>query len=117
MGAGHTVGHAAGPPATVGGAYRRRMLLAIAVTGTVLVLQVVGGLLSGSLALLADSGHMLTDLSGVTLALVAVQVAQRSPTLRRTFGHYRLEILAALANSALQPEPATTPLCTPPVHA
>ncbi|MEU6236720.1 cation diffusion facilitator family transporter [Kitasatospora sp. NPDC047058] len=77
------------------------MLLTIAVTGSVLVLQVTGGLLSGSLALLADSGHMLTDLSGVTLALLAVQVAQRSPTLRRTFGHYRLEILAALANAVL----------------
>lgn len=86
---------------TVSGAYRRRMLLTIAVTGSVLVLQLVGGLLSGSLALLADSGHMLTDLSGVTLALLAVHWAQRSPTLRRTFGHYRLEILAALANALL----------------
>ncbi|MCG6492915.1 cation diffusion facilitator family transporter [Kitasatospora sp. A2-31] len=86
---------------TVSGAYRRRMLLTVAVTGGVLVLQVIGGLLSGSLALLADSGHMLTDLSGVALALLAVQVAQRSPTLRRTFGHYRLEILAALVNAAL----------------
>ncbi|MFG3050056.1 cation diffusion facilitator family transporter [Kitasatospora sp. NPDC048239] len=98
MGANHA---SATAPATVSGAYRRRMLLTISVTATVLVFQVVGGLLSGSLALLADSGHMLTDLSGVTLALIAVQIAQRSPTLQRTFGHYRLEILAALANSLL----------------
>ncbi|MFF1794754.1 cation diffusion facilitator family transporter [Kitasatospora sp. NPDC058263] len=93
--------HGPAAPATVSGAYRRRMLLTITVTAAVLVLQVVGGLLSGSLALLADSGHMLTDLSGVALALLAVQVAQRSPTVRRTFGHYRLEILAALANAVL----------------
>ncbi|MFJ9947213.1 cation diffusion facilitator family transporter [Kitasatospora sp. NPDC091207] len=101
MGAHHGPAPSAAAPATVSGAYRRRMLLTIAVTAAVLVLQVIGGLLSGSLALLADSGHMLTDLSGVTLALLAVQIAQRSPTLRRTFGHYRLEILAALANAVL----------------
>ncbi|MGW6919492.1 cation diffusion facilitator family transporter [Kitasatospora sp. NPDC054939] len=101
MGAGHAHAPSAATAGTLGGAYRRRMLLTIAVTAAVLLVQVVGGLLSGSLALLADSGHMLTDLTGVTLALLAVQVAQRSPTLRRTFGHYRLEILAALANALL----------------
>ncbi len=65
-----------------------------------LVAEVVGGLLSNSLALLADAGHMLSDVASLVLALIAMRVAQRPPTLRRTFGYQRAEILAALANGA-----------------
>jgi cobalt-zinc-cadmium efflux system protein len=73
------------------------LLLSLAI----LVAQVVGGLLSGSLALLADAGHMLTDVSGLGLALVAISLAQRPPTLTRTWGYARAEVLAAALNSVL----------------
>jgi cobalt-zinc-cadmium efflux system protein len=64
----------------------------------VLVVEFVGGLLTGSLALLSDAGHMLTDVASLALALVALKVAGRPPTLRKTFGYSRFEILAALLN-------------------
>lgn len=64
-------------------------------------LEVVGGLLSGSLALLADAGHMLTDVAGVGLALYSIRLAQRAPTPARSYGYYRAEILAALANASV----------------
>lgn len=60
--------------------------------------EVVGGLLADSLALLADAGHMLSDAGSLALALFAIRVARRPSTSERTFGHYRTEILAALAN-------------------
>lgn len=78
---------------------RRRLWLVLAVTATVAVVEVFGALLSGSLALLADAGHMLTDASGIGLALAASYVAMRPATQRRTFGYHRAEILAALTNS------------------
>ena len=61
--------------------------------------QVVGGLVSGSLALLADAGHMLTDATGIAIALTAAGLAGRPATKRRTYGLQRAEILAALANA------------------
>lgn len=61
--------------------------------------EVIGGILSGSLALLADAGHMLTDAASIALALVAMQFATRRATTERTFGFHRLEILAALINA------------------
>ena len=64
-------------------------------------LEVAGGLLSGSLALLADAGHMLSDAGALALTLFAMQVARRRPTPQRTYGYYRAEILAALANGAM----------------
>jgi cobalt-zinc-cadmium efflux system protein len=63
--------------------------------------EVVGGLLANSLALLADAGHVLTDVAGVGMALLAIWFAGRSPTTGRTFGYLRLEILAAVANAVL----------------
>ena len=65
-----------------------------------MVLEVVGGLLSGSLALLADAGHMLSDAGALALTLFAMGVARRPPTPERTYGYYRAEILAALVNGA-----------------
>jgi cobalt-zinc-cadmium efflux system protein len=79
-----------------------RLLVAFGVLATFMVAEVVGALVSGSLALLADAGHMLTDVLGLGMALAAIQLATRgSDRSHHTFGLYRLEILAALANALL----------------
>lgn len=83
------------------GRHSRRLLAVAGLTGTYMVVEVVGGLLTGSLALLADAGHMGTDVLGVGLALFAVWLGGRPATPQRTYGYYRAEILAALVNSAL----------------
>ena len=59
----------------------------------------VAGVLTGSLSLLADAGHMLTDVAGLVLALAAMKFAERRPSPRRTYGYHRVEILAALTNA------------------
>ena len=64
-----------------------------------MLIEVVGGILSGSLALLADAGHMLTDAASIALALIAMLFAERPSSVQRTFGYHRLEILAALLNA------------------
>src|SRR5215813_13041347 len=66
-----------------------------------LLAEVAGGLLTGSLALLADSGHLLTDVLGLSMALAAIRFARRPATPGKTYGFYRAEILAALFNSVL----------------
>ncbi|HEX9122939.1 MAG TPA: cation diffusion facilitator family transporter [Actinomycetota bacterium] len=81
--------------------HRGRLLAVLVVTASVLVVEAVGGLVSGSLALLADAGHMLTDVAGIGLALLAVFFAQRPADPDRTFGWFRLEILAAAANAVV----------------
>jgi cation diffusion facilitator family transporter len=86
---------------TAGGAHRRRLTVVLGLTLVVLVAEVVGAVLSGSLALLADAGHMATDAAGIALALGAVTLAQRPARGRRTFGWQRIEILAAVANGLL----------------
>jgi cobalt-zinc-cadmium efflux system protein len=83
------------------GTHRGRLLAVFTVTMTVLVVEVVGGLVSGSLALLADAGHMLTDAAGIGLALLAIWFGARPATPERTFGYYRVEILAAVVNAVL----------------
>jgi cation diffusion facilitator family transporter len=98
MGAGHTHTHSHG---TATGAQRRRLGGVLGLTLLVLVAEVVGAALSGSLALLADAGHMATDAAGIALALGAVTLAQRPARGRRTFGWQRIEILAAVANGLL----------------
>lgn len=75
------------------------LLFVFVLTSLYLVAEVVGGVLTGSLALLADAGHMLTDVGGLGLALFAVKFAQRPPTTERTYGYYRTEILAAVVNA------------------
>jgi cobalt-zinc-cadmium efflux system protein len=77
---------------------RRSLGLVLALTGTYTVFEVVGGWLTGSLALLADAGHMLGDSAALALALVAAWLAGRPATPERSFGYRRAEILAALAN-------------------
>lgn len=83
---------------TAAQAHRGRLAWVLAITSVVLVAQAVGGLVSGSFALLADAGHMLTDATGLLLALVATRLAARPATLRRTFGWQRAEVLAAMVN-------------------
>ena len=80
---------------------KRRLRAALAVTLSVLAFEVVGGLLSGSLALLADANHMLADVAALTLAYAATLLAGRAPTSRHTFGLARAEILAAFVNAQL----------------
>ncbi len=92
MGHAHEHGH---------GSNRRRLLLAIAIIGAFLLVEVVGALLSGSLALLADAGHMLSDLVGLGVALVALSVAARPATDRQTFGFRRAEVFGALVNGVI----------------
>jgi cobalt-zinc-cadmium efflux system protein len=79
-------------------ANRRALTIALALTSGFMVAEVVGGLLTGSLALLADAGHMLSDAFSLALALFAVWLAGRPATPQRSFGYQRAEILAALAN-------------------
>jgi cobalt-zinc-cadmium efflux system protein len=82
-------------------AQRGRLVAVFAITLAVLVVELVGAALSGSLALLADAGHVLADGAGIGLALLAIRFAARPATPQRTFGYYRLEILAAVVNAVL----------------
>ena len=93
---GHDHGHAAGRAAD-----RRRLKLVLAVTGAVLLVELVGAWVAGSLALLADAAHMGTDVAAIVLALGASYVATRPAGPRSTFGWHRAEILAALLNAAV----------------
>ena len=98
---GHSHSHSHGS-VRAGERYKGRLAAAFAVLATFMVVEVVGGLLTRSLALLSDAGHMLTDVLGLGMALAAIQLASRaSARPHRTFGLYRLEILAALANAVL----------------
>jgi cobalt-zinc-cadmium efflux system protein len=96
---GHDHHHSHGLTAT--GRHRRRLIAVLAITLAVVLVQVVGAVLSGSLALLADAGHMLSDAAGVTIALLAAWIAGRPASDLRTYGYQRAEVLAALANALI----------------
>ncbi len=103
---GHGHGHGHGPTAadalTAGARYRRPLLIAFLLTTSFVAVEFVAGILSGSLALLSDAGHMLSDAGGLGMSLAAITLATGgSAAIHRTFGWYRLEILASLANTAL----------------
>ena len=85
---------------------RRRLLTALLITFGVFVAEVTGGLLSNSLALLADSGHVLTDLAAMALSLIAMRLAERPPTPQKTYGYRHAETLAAFVNATLPLPPA-----------
>jgi cobalt-zinc-cadmium efflux system protein len=95
MGSGHS------HEVTATNAHRKRLIIVLAITFGVLIAEVIGGLISGSLALLAEAGHMLTDSTGLIMALIAASLATRAATVKRTFGLQRAEVLAALANALL----------------
>ena len=73
-------------------------MIALVLTGTFMFVEIVGGILSGSLALLADAGHMLTDTMALALAAVAFHVSKRPPGGVLTYGYQRFQILAAFVN-------------------
>lgn len=101
MGHGHGHGHGHGGHGEGRRADRRRLKVVLGVTGSIMVLQALGGVLTGSLALLADSAHMAMDAGGVLLALGASYVASRPAGERSTFGYHRAEVLAALVNAVV----------------
>src|SRR5689334_22886440 len=80
---------------------RRRMWIALAINAAMLVAEAVGGVLTGSLAVLADAGHVLSDVGSIVLALIAARLATLPAAGRRTFGYQRSEVLAALVNGVL----------------
>lgn len=90
----HTHDHAGGLTRNV-----RPLWASLGITGAFFVVEVVGALLTDSLALLADAGHMLSDVAALALALFAIWIAQRPATPERTYGYYRVEVLAAGANA------------------
>ena len=94
--------HDHAPPQGIRGAGNRRLLaISLAITSLVFVVQVVGALLTGSLALLADAAHMFTDAAALVIALVASSVAARPANDRRTFGYQRAEVFGALSNGVI----------------
>jgi cobalt-zinc-cadmium efflux system protein len=86
---------------TAAAANRGRLIAVLVLSLAILAVEFVGGIAANSLALLADAGHMLTDVAGVGMALLAIWFAGRSPTNGRTYGYLRLEILAAVTNAFL----------------
>ena len=95
----HGLRRARGGPARAGEARRLSLTLALALVA--MLVEGVGGWMSNSLALLSDAGHMLADAGAIALSLFALRIASRPADARRTYGYYRLEILAALFNGAL----------------
>jgi cobalt-zinc-cadmium efflux system protein len=83
------------------GENQRKLFIALLITAIVMIAEIIGGLLANSLALLSDAGHMLTDILSLGLSLAAMKLAQKPPTLSKTFGFHRLEILAAFFNGML----------------
>ncbi|WP_456796291.1 cation diffusion facilitator family transporter [Curtobacterium sp. PvP017] len=88
---GHDVGHAS----------ERALLIAFCISATILLAEVVGAVVTGSLALLVDAGHMVVDTGGLGIGLVATRLARRSPTTQRTWGFQRAEVLGATAQAAI----------------
>lgn len=94
-------GHSHAPAISAGGRHKRPLRIALGLTAGYMVVEAVVGLAIGSLALLSDAGHMLTDVIGLGMALAAIQFAESRRDPSRTYGLYRLEVLAALANAVL----------------
>jgi cobalt-zinc-cadmium efflux system protein len=103
VGGGHGHGHSAPTGGSAGGRHVRRLWISLGVLLAFLALEVVVGVVTSSLALLSDAGHMFTDVLGVGMSLAAITAAARGsgPSERHTFGLYRAEVLAALANATL----------------
>jgi cobalt-zinc-cadmium efflux system protein len=93
---GHDHGHAHGA-----GSNERRIFWAMAATAVFMVVEFVGGALAGSLALIADAGHMLADAAALALAFASIRLARRPADIARSYGYHRLEVLAAFVNGLL----------------
>ena len=92
---------AADPWTSAASRHRARLRFVLGITLTLLLIEVIGGIITNSLALLADAGHLFTDVAGIGLALFAIRIAARPADEERTFGMYRVEILAAVINALL----------------
>nr|WP_298599916.1 cation diffusion facilitator family transporter [uncultured Sphingorhabdus sp.] len=86
---------------TAAGRHKSRLYIALTLTTTFMIIEVIGGLWPGSLALIADAAHMLTDAGGLALALIAIRFAERPRTPQNTFGYVRMEVLSALTNAVV----------------
>lgn len=93
--------HGGGSTGTAAAKHASRLRWALALTGTYMIAEVVGALVTGSLALLADAAHMLTDVGGLALALLAIRFAAREATPQLTYGYLRTEVLSALTNAVV----------------
>ncbi|MFD2673687.1 cation diffusion facilitator family transporter [Marinicrinis sediminis] len=91
----HGHGHSHG----IGHNNMRGLAIALIVTTSIMVLEAIGGIITHSLALLSDSGHMLSDAASLALSLTAIWIAKRPTTMGKTYGYHRFEVLAALVNS------------------
>ncbi len=102
-GHGHNHDHSHGlePGQTATGKHRKKLIIVLSITLSIFLVQLVGAIWSNSLALLADAGHMLTDATGVLIALIASLVALLPASSKRTFGYLRVEVLAALINGIM----------------
>lgn len=101
MGHGHGHGASAAEAVSASGRHSRRLAIAFAILLAFFLLEAFVGYFASSLALISDAGHMLTDVLGIGMALAAITAAKRPATHKRTFGLYRIEVLAALANAVL----------------
>ncbi|WP_454633516.1 cation diffusion facilitator family transporter [Bradyrhizobium cenepequi] len=93
--------HGGGSAGTAAAQHAGRLGWALGLTATYMMAEVVGGLVTGSLALLADAAHMLTDVGGLALALMAIRFAAREATPQRTYGYLRMEVLSGLTNAVV----------------
>jgi len=93
--------HGGGSHGTAAAKHSKRLAIALAMTATYMVAEIIGGLITGSLALLADAAHMATDVAGLGLALLAIRFAARPATPQKTYGFLRMEVLSALTNAVI----------------
>ncbi|RAI46135.1 cation diffusion facilitator family transporter [Rhodoplanes roseus] len=93
--------HGGGSTGTAAAQHAGRLKWALGLTATYMFAEIVGGLVTGSLALLADAAHMMTDVGGLALALLAINFAAREATPQRTYGYLRMEVLSALTNAVV----------------
>ena len=103
MGIGHNHDHGGGQNAvqTATGSHRRRLMVVLGIYATIILAQIVGAAVTGSLALMAEAGHMAVDASGILIALIATFLAARKASKKRTYGMMRAEIVAVLINCLL----------------
>src|SRR5471032_179291 len=87
--------------AQVRAGHERKLWIALGLTSSFMIAEVIGAFITGSLALLSDAAHMLTDATALAISLVAIQIAKRAADKKRTFGYARFEILAAAFNAIL----------------
>lgn len=86
---------------SVASKHKKNLLIVLCLSGTYLIAEVIGGILTNSLALLADAAHMLTDVVGLLLAFIAIKIGERKADPSKTYGYYRTEILAAVINAVV----------------